>query len=500
MSPLTFSLLKTGFSKKFFLQTMLFFRNCLHLSVTWIPITRKVFRPPSPLVTVGTWFQHFSVLSISLVVGTLGCAQPSPAPLEETPRISSIETSGTFEQLSPVKANDQFSSDLLKTPHYQILNEVTRDDMTYVYTIESTFGKLEARGEMMLRNRIREIQALIELENISSPEAFGTGVANTIMSPFSFLWDMATEPKDTAQSIPEGLSRTMNRMGEMFKGERGTFEESETKELLGFSLAKRQIAAHLGVDVYSSNPILQEKLTNVAWAAYAGGMGSRLLTIPVTGPLGFALMGTTFSATMNDLVRDSTPEDLRHLNRQLLLNMGAKEPLIEQFLNHPWYSPRHETVLVHALVEMTEVGHRGRFLEMAILAQSEEDALFFQQLAEMMANYHHSVITIDELLLLDQEFIVGFTTDHSLVAMLPYPRLLWTKPVAHAAAIILSVWQSMSHKVQRAELWHTGYLTTRARQELEDRGFMIHDQTLERLTKVQSLGKDPTMGFLFPRH
>jgi len=179
--------------------------------------------------------------------------------------------------------------------------------------------------------------------------------------------------------------------------------------------------------------------------------------------------------------------------------MGVKKNLLEQFLNHPWYSPRHETVLVHALVEMTEVRHRGRFLEIAVNAQSEDEALFFQQLAEMMAHYHHSVITIDELLVLDQQIVVGYTTDHALVAMLPIPRLLWTARVAEASKAMGSAWDAMPQKIHRAELWLTGSITNQAQQKLEARGFMIHDRTLERLMTVQSSDQDPTIGFLFPR-
>lgn len=460
---------------------------------------QKTSRFLGPCLRLKAHLPQISICLLSFLGISAGCAQPALEPGETPNPVPFVETSETFEQLKLIQAKNQFSPDLVKTQHYRILDDVIPEDMTYVYTIESSFGQFEARNEWMLRNRIREIQALIELENISSPEAFGTGVAKTIVSPLIFLWDLVTDPKETVQSIPEGISRSMNRMGEMFRGERGKLEESETKELLGFNLAKREIANHLGIDVYSSNPILQKNLTSVAWAAYAGGMSSRLLTIPVTGPIGVALMGTSFSATMNNLVLDSTPEDLRGLNRHHLLQMGVKENLIEQFLNHPWYSPRHETILVHALVEMTEVRRRGRFIEIAVHAQSEEDALFFQQLAEMMASYHHSVINIDELVLLAPNVIVGYTLDQAFVAMLPFPRLLWTPLVAEASEAILSAWETMPHKVHRAELWLTGHITKRAQQELEMRGFMIHDRTLERLMTVQSTDQDTTIGLLFPK-
>jgi len=52
------------------------------------------------------------------------------------------------------------------------------------------------------------------------------------------------------------------RIGEMMEGERGALEDTEAEELVGFSLAKRQVAATVGVDVYSSNAVLQEVMKN----------------------------------------------------------------------------------------------------------------------------------------------------------------------------------------------------------------------------------------------
>lgn len=53
---------------------------------------------------------------------------------------------------------------------------------------------------------------------------------------------------------------------------------------LGFGSAKRALAARLGVDPYSGNPVLRERLDKLAWAATVGKLGVDLMGF--TGPLG----------------------------------------------------------------------------------------------------------------------------------------------------------------------------------------------------------------------
>ncbi len=69
---------------------------------------------------------------------------------------------------------------------------------------------------------------------------------------------------------------------------------------------------------------------------------------------------------MNKILLDSAPEDLRQINREKLEQMGVRESVIKEFLHHPKYSPRHETILVHALAEMKGVKNRDQFIKQAL--------------------------------------------------------------------------------------------------------------------------------------
>ncbi|MYA29287.1 MAG: hypothetical protein F4Z24_08440, partial [Nitrospira sp. SB0666_bin_27] len=191
----------------------------------------------------------------------------------------------------------------------------------------------------MLKIRIQEIQAIATMdEEVNHFQSVAAGATHAILSPFKFMLDLVNEPKETLLAVPRGMWHMATRIGEMAVGERGNLEDPENTELLGFSSVKRQVANHFDVDVYSSNRVLQEKLNNLSWAGYAGGAAVRLATLPIGGPAGAVLTGTSFSTTIGELLRDHTPEELRRLNRDKLEIMRLDDSLIEAFLQHPWYS------------------------------------------------------------------------------------------------------------------------------------------------------------------
>ncbi len=411
----------------------------------------------------------------------LTCSWLAPSSLFAKTDPSRLASTSTFEVLQPIQVKDLLPTDLLRSEHHEVGPEATPSGWWYRYVVNSPFGTFEALGEDMLRIRVHEVQALAKMEqDMSQPAAFGYGVLETVMSPFKFLWSLITEPKETLTGVPKGMKRVGSRLGEMVTGTRGELEGAEGQELVGYAGVKRAVAAAAGVNVYSSNPVLQEQLDRIAVAGYSGGVGSRIALIPVSGPMGLALTTTSFSRAMNEMLLEYTPEDLRRINREILEKIGVRKEIREAFLAHPWYSPRHETILVHALDEMNGVEDRSLVLQMAMKAVSEEEALFFQRLAEMLASYHQTVVPLGEFILIDERVLVGYSTDKALVAVLPLGHLAWTQEMAHATDAVVN-WTSRVHPIRRVELWMSGQLTKRAHEELEQRGVMIFERKRDRL-------------------
>jgi hypothetical protein len=439
----------------------IFEKTPLHSNINW-----PFFNGRSRRATI-------TFLLAGIVFWTHLCADFATA---SPPHIStSSETSPVFEPSTVLDARELLPPELLKGEHHTVLDQVEPFRLTNHFTISSKLGQFDAYGQDMLRIRIHEIQALVKLQEegaMDQVSAFGHGVAHAVVSPLMFVINLLGNPVETLIQIPKGLWRATTRLGEMATGDRGNLEDPASKELIGFSIVKRKIADKLGVDAYSSNPVLQDTLNRLSWAGYAGDTGIRLLTIPVTGPAGAVLTGTTLSTTISDLRRDYAPEDLRRLNRDKLGDMEIEESIIEDFLSHPWYSPRHETVIVQALSEMQSVANRGRFLEVATSAQFEEDALFFQRLSEMLIAYHHSIRPLSDIVTIDNQLVMGYDSNHTLIVMIPTARLAWQREVADAAQRIRH-WNNPDHPTQNVEVWISGEPTPLAARNLRAMGLTV---------------------------
>ena len=421
----------------------------------------------------------WSLALVTIAFFTLLCANFATAvsPFTHSP----TTTTAGYETPSVLDARAILFPDVRKGQHHTVLDEVVPFRYTHRFRITSPYGQFEAYGENMLRIRIHEIQAIATMEEeVNHLQGLAAGAKHAILSPFRFALGLFTEPTETILAVPKGMWRMATRIGEMATGERGNLEDPENQELMGLSTVKRQVADHFGVDVYSSNQVLQEKLDGLSWAGYAGDAAIRLATLPIGGPAGAMLTGTSFSTTVSELLRDHGPEELRQLNRDKLEAMDIDDSLVEAFLKHPWYSPRHETVLVQALSEMDTVNNRKTFFEVATSAEFEEDALFFQRMAEMLLSYHQNVKPLDQLVAIEDRLLMGMTRDHTLVGMLPIGYLPWKAELAEAVETVTN-WKSDRH-VENVELWIAGKLTPRAYRELLAKGVTVRQEAMDYLT------------------
>ena len=376
-----------------------------------------------------------------------------------------------YENPGILKAHDILPPELLEGEHHKVMEDVATYELTSRFTILSTFGPFEAFSEDMLRIRIQEIQAIAALQNIKKSEAFRNAAEQAAMSSFKGAKSLITHPVDTIGGVPQGVGKLFSRVGEMFKGERGDHEDSVAKELIGFSVVKRQYAHKLGVDVYSSNKVLQKELNRVSWAGFAGGVGVKLATRAVkeaSEAAYFSIRGTQFIHGMNQILLDNAPEDLRRINRESLQQMGIKESRIEEFLNHPKFSPRHTTVIVHALAEMKGVKNRGQFIKQANYAPHEEDAFFFQRIAEMMTNYHNNIEPLIEIIPV-RSAVVGYTAEQSIVVTLPMDYVYWTERSDKGIDALVKL-ESPDRPVKSMKLFISGRFSPKTKLELMAKG------------------------------
>lgn len=386
----------------------------------------------------------------------------------------------TFEQSPILKASEYLPKSLYQSPFHKVLEDIPTSGFTNKYKLKSKYGNFSPRGNFMLSRRVSEIHAISRLKKMEDSDAFAKGAENAAKAPFSIAEDFINDPVDTITGVPKGIWRFMENIGEMTKGGRSKHEESITKELIGFSSAKRKLAYDLNVDVYSNNKVLQKELNSVAWNAYSGGFiisagmlaGPRFLTI------------TKNADRLNKMLRDNSPEDIRRINRERLMRMNMEPYVAESLLDHPQYSPRHETFLAGSLYEMNGVDGRADFVEQAAKVKSVNAALIFQKMAELMYEYHSKVMEIERIVII-RRFPLGITREGNLFMPFVCDYEVWSKQLAILATEIVEEYPEIAGTIDGIEMWSTGKLSDKAKEKLSYMGFDIYENAFGKMKNLE---------------
>ena len=398
--------------------------------------------------------------------------------------ISQIEPSTTpdvatddFESLPELKASEILQDAYLVGPHHKVREEVPTSSGANRYSIDSEFGIFEAEGNEMLIRRVAEINAIAKLKEISRTDAFKDALGKAAKSRLNAAKNLVTDPVNTVKSMPKGIMKFMNRAGESIKGigKKGDSDDpdgSKAKGVIGYTDAKRKEAIKLGVDPYSSNSVLQEQLDEIAWASYAGNAAFSIGTMPIGGAAGLALTTTGVSETLQDVLREKSPADLKVMNRKSLVAMGATEQEANRLLENNAFSPTTQTAFVLNLKSLSGVTNRRAFIKAAgQTSTSEPDAIFCVQTAGLMSKLHKGELPLERIVMLG-DFPIGIAKDKSVVVALQWDYAAWT-PLAQRFAdqVRQQGDPSATHLVAI-----TGVVSPRLRQELEARAFRVEDR------------------------
>ena len=246
------------------------------------------------------------------------------------PSQTASATPVTYEELPEFKASDILKPEFVSGPHFKVREEVPTSSGANQFTIDSDFGVFEADGNEMLVTRIKEIDAIARLKEVSRTDEFKEALNKAARSPVAAAKAIANDPVHTIANVPKGLTKFMGRIGENVKGigekhQANDPEGTRLQQVIGFSDAKRKIAISLGVDPSGPNTVLQHELDQIAWASFAGGAAFTLATLPVSGAAGTALTVSEVSGDFNNILKKKSPTDLRMMNRRALLDMGATQ-------------------------------------------------------------------------------------------------------------------------------------------------------------------------------
>jgi hypothetical protein len=416
----------------------------------------------------------------SLVLGPLlalasvafSFAQPAESPVPDV--------AAAFEELPELKASEILKPEFFKGQYHTLQEPVPTSSGTNQFVIDSDFGVFEADGNEMLVRRVKEIYAIARLKEVSRTDQFKESLGNAAKGTYNAAKKIVSDPVNTISNVPKGIMKFMGRAQQSIKNV-GKKEDSESQEgskleqMIGYANAKRKIAVSMGIDPYSSNTILQKELDEVAWASWAGGFAFSAGTFPISGPVGAALTVTNVSDSLDKLVNEKPPADLKQINRSGLRSIGTSAQDTNRFLSNTAFTPTHQTAFVLNLKSLSGVANRAAFVRAAAEKSSNEsDALFCVQTSALMGQLHTGEHPLARIAMI-RDFPVSIAKDGTVIVALQWDYAAWTP----GAADFLTEVQHLANEPgqnKRVLVAISGQMSPRLQQQLQGRGITVKDR------------------------
>jgi hypothetical protein len=349
---------------------------------------------------------------------------------------SGFEPPGTFQ------ASKILAAGLLRGPHHTVAEEVKEEDFYQHFHIRSDFGDLDAPGRTVLRTRLEEVEALARLDEVSKTEVFvraaggavldlGKGVVSAVKDPVSTVKGIGRGLKRLGVSLGRKAKRAADRVTKDDKKPEGEQKSAEEKALdaaggaansvFGVNAAAREWAKKLGVDPYTTNPVLHDALVDMGRIDAAGS-----IAVKVAVPVPMAVAAT---ATVGGLVWGADPEAVRKENERRATELGVSKEVAGRYFVNGNYTLTSQTRLIAALHAVGVPG-TADYLDAASEAADEREALFFVESAEMLAGLHKTEPV--SAILEDSRAMVARTGSQA-VALMPFDRLRWTESLKDSA-------------------------------------------------------------------
>ena len=382
---------------------------------------------------------------------------PSPLPIERAEPV--------FEQAASVEAKLFLPEKSLEGSLHRVGPEAYNDGMINTYYLFANDRQYAIPTGIALLTRIREIYAINKLEGMSKTDEFEKALKKAGKEKVDSVVALAKDPVGTLKRVPQGASRFFGRIGESLKGGASEGEGNALESITGVDKAKVALAVKLGVSPYSTNQELQEQLTDTARAMAGGGLVIGAALMPIGGGLGAAITGLNVNEALQATLVNSPPSELRITNRKKLFALGMNRDNADEFLMHPWYSPWQETIVVDAL--NTIGADPTAFLDRACRALTEQDAIYFQRLAQVLARYHTTKTKLKSIRV-ENGVVYAMDANETVVIPLSCDYAIWSERAAGRVADFAQFAQAHS-EIKGLALWVDGKVSEAATRELKNR-------------------------------
>jgi hypothetical protein len=348
----------------------------------------------------------------------LPLAQSLPAVAVAASGTATADLNGPFEPAPRLPSEELLPGFPLSGPGFRIAEQTQVVDYFGQFELRTDVGSLVADGSQVLKLRVRELDAVRALDDLSSGAVFVAAMARTAKRPVDALRQVAMDPVDTLSGLPTGIGRYLVRTAlnirdlalDLNDSARDALADDEEERdadgddakdsdirmksqkiatsaalrYIGYTKARREIARHVGADPYSTNPLLRERLDQLAWAAWSGAK----LTSYGLGQIGGATAeAIDYAKDAYELVWELPPEDLKRRNLKVLEELGIDGKPARDLVNRTKaFTLTQQTEFIELLRLPIFADARIPLFERALQADREVHARFLIDALRMLRN------------------------------------------------------------------------------------------------------------------
>lgn len=322
------------------------------------------------------------------------------------------------------------------------------------FMVSSPHGNYVVHGLTDLRKCLHEIDTIERLKaSEDTSGGIADGAVDSLKDTGTGLKNLAVHPVDSVTGIGKGIGKLGGKIGGAFRKK----EEGEKGDTF-LSSTKRELAKKLGVDVYTRNQTLQDKMDSMA-KARMGGRGIVAVASFII-PLGFVASAvmtvSNINAAADQLVDDNDRADLFKMNQEALLKLGFPREKVLRFLNHPFYTPREITYFRFYLEKLQRVQGYEVLLDAAIAAVTEIPADKVLYETQIAADSVGDAPRAMKLVLVPEGIILA--NEDKVAIITPYDLLDNSLLGSRVTERVLSYRQSLGKR--SAEIWNGGAVTS----------------------------------------
>lgn len=397
-----------------------------------------------------------------------------------------------FETPPTLRAADILEPALLAGPHFTVDSTVRNGGYLNHFVIHSDYGDFEAHGRTMLGIRLKEVAALARIADISKTDVFlksaKDATVGIVIEPVKAAEGITRDPIGTVTRLPRGIGRLLSsyaaqggQAAESVSTAAGSIAKSRdsseavndlgdtgrgaVKSVLSVSSAERRWAKQLGTDPYSTNTVLRKAVEDIAWFDRIGSLAPGLAGVP-------SIPGASHLVRAHEIAWED-PRDIRARTRERLVAMGIPATTMDAFLEKSAFTPTHQLDLLASLDALDGVPGRDALLEQAIDKKSEAEIWFHLDSARLLTTIHNAGPGISEILA-GLKLTLALSTDNRLIAALGVDHLVWTEDIDRIARQYTEL--LAAHPNCTGEIWLTGTVSKRAREELAAIGWQVREQ------------------------